>query len=1146
MNGRRLEASVRELAAKLPPGALSIADAERLGVSMDLWPRHILRLREGRAPSLPAAVVWPESIAELQVIMAHATATGLTLVPYGAGSSVVGGASPEAEHVVLDLKRMSRILGIDREALIATAEAGIMGELFERALARQGLTQGHFPSSIYCSTLGGWIAARGAGQMSSRYGKIEDQVLGGALVLGEGTLVRVAPSPVRSAFVDLMIGAEGTMALWAEASVRVHPLPETRAFKAFSFSRLGGALEAARAWLAAGLSPAVVRIYDPLETLLHGTPHEQLEPHDRGPDWIARAAAAMPRLLTDVGSAVAKSSRVIVVLQGSAAGIEQQMKLLVDIASSHGARDLGARPAELWYARRYAVSYRQSNALRAGVLVDTMEVACAWEQAEAVHAAVRRAGRAAGALVMAHFSHAYLEGVAIYFTYALPVRAGERGYDALWEACLAAAMEHGASVSHHHGVGRQKHTAAARAMGGAGRALAEARRAHDPAGVLNPAVFAEDADGAGKTVGGRQASELMFPARPDERLADVEARLRRGGRSLGVAAELFGSRTVLDVARRGWLWRHGPQLRVLEPLVIGVDGDAGHGVFECVLAPRSAVGPDLTRLLLREEVERVWLRGRPAARAARRFTGDVAACLSAARRVARDEERGAAEVVVWGAGEEAHLELRYADDALGRARLRACDELLEGLRETQADGHAMRCEALGRGEPLGFAGPWAQMSPMLEEAVRHGAAWCLACVDGVGAFGLVYDASGRALTGDVAERLRTAIAALRLDGRQERWSMASECATGARPALGEAHETGRATLHLGDHVHELDNCTYCPKLCRFACPVAVAAGSEALTPRQLALTASLARRGVRALSSDVAAKFFACVDCGGCASFCDHGNDVAGALGDARVELARQRRTPARIDAVLEHLRREGRMPDRPPEDDPASLLVDDGPRTSTWLFLGCQNGMADRGAVEALLDIARRRFGAVHVAAHGLRCCGHPLWRWGDREGFARHARSFAGRLGACRRLIVDDAGCAHALRELYPRVGVQVPEIISAAALLDGLPAPALEPGRYAPHDSCFARQYSGEPTLRERLGAGLARGSVLEGEAGCCGGMLLPHYDAALGERVARAHVGDLLGGGAREIITSSPTCRRRLRAVGAPVIDVFELLSRRGDG
>jgi alkyldihydroxyacetonephosphate synthase len=1152
-----------DLVRALPPGSVSTASADRLAASIDLWPRHILRLWAGRMPSLPLAVAWPESVEDVQTLVAFAREHALALVPYGAGSSVVGGATADEGTIVVDTKRLSRFLELDGVAGTATAQAGIMGELFERALERQGFTQGHFPSSIYCSTLGGWIAARGAGQMSSRYGKIEDQVLGGLVVLGDGTLVRQAVSPVRASLFDALIGAEGSLGLWVEATVRIQPLPAQRSFRGLEFRALADALAAAAAWLDAGLCPAVVRIYDPVDSLLHRDTTSHGEPHDHGPSRTAWLGAHFPQLSGAVLDAVGGRCRAVVMLQGEAQDVGRDEEILLSITRAHRGRDLGPGPGEAWWRTRYRVSYRQSNAFRAGVVVDTMEVGCLWERVLPVYQAVRRAARAAGAQVLAHFSHVYLEGASIYFTYALPAALGEGGYDRLWEGCLVAALEHGANVSHHHGLGRLKGAAFRRVAGGALALVRAQAETLDPAHVLNPAVLASRTSPGGPPGGHKprlrlprwQASEqaLLATAAPSESVAALETRLLARGLTLGSAGQYAASLTVVEAARRGLLWRKSSQLRLLEPLVMGVDGAAAGEAFRYVPAPRAAMGSELWRALLDAELERVYLRCLHAGGRALWLAAPAAKCIDVVRHLARHEDLGAVASSLRVREGGAVLRFDVPPGPLAQARERALMALGAAAEPVAHDHDPL---AVSAELAVVASGTWLRLTDALAALLALGVEVSVPLSDAAGGLALITGTPRAPLTQQARAGVEAVVneAKLSLEHEQPQRLVTEEPEPRAALEVAKPERTAGSAamlpsrLKLAPHAHELDNCTYCPKLCRFSCPVAVADGSETLTPRQLMLTASLDRRGARPLDADAALRLYSCVDCRGCRSFCDHGNDVAATLMAARAEIYRAGETPDRVLTLCRTLSRTGAFPSsgdisRPALAGASELSEGAGPSAPTWLFFGCQNEASDAPLRAPTLRLASGRFGPVHVPALSLSCCGHPLWRWGDREGFAQHARAFAAQLGGAQRLVVDDPGCAYALRELYPTVGVRVPEIVTVSSLIGAGEVSTSDAAHCAPHDDEWATRWLGEPTLRERLGVPLARGSVLEGEAGTCGGMLLAHYEQALAERLTRACVHDLLGGGAERILTASPTCRRRLRSVAAPLIDVVELWNRK---
>src|SRR5689334_16534405 len=237
-----------------------------------MWPRLLLGVREGIPPAhRPHAVVWPEHVREIVAIVRLARELRVPIVPYGGGSGVCGGAVPLHGGITVDTKRMQQVRSIRDAELICDVEAGLSGERFERELGRRGYTFGHFPSSIYCSTVGGWLATRAAGQLSTKYGKVEDRVAGLTLVTGRGEVIET-DGPHRAlrgpSWTQLVLGSEGTLGVITSARLRVAPAPQLRVFRGFEVDRVETGVQAIRRVLQRGLRPAVVRLYDELDTLL--------------------------------------------------------------------------------------------------------------------------------------------------------------------------------------------------------------------------------------------------------------------------------------------------------------------------------------------------------------------------------------------------------------------------------------------------------------------------------------------------------------------------------------------------------------------------------------------------------------------------------------------------------------------------------------------------------------------------------------------------------------------------------------------------------------------------------------------------------------------------------------------------------------
>lgn len=498
-------AAVSALSAALSSasgGRLSFELNDRLAYARDMWPLALLWARQGKTPPPPDAVVWPSTEEEVSSLIGLARAHRLAVIPYGAGSGVCGGTWALQGGVTLDLKRFDRIERVDARDRSVVVGAGVMGETLERRLNTHGWTLGHFPSSIATSTVGGWLAARSAGQFSSKYGKIEDMTISARAVLGTGEVLQTPERPFAGPDVlPLLIGSEGTLAAFTSAKLRVFPLPETRAFHGFEFDSLARGLEAIRLIFREGLRPAVVRLYDPFDTAFVGKPGKR--PRERVPpsERTAFAQRLLPALLRQVTrqtlgrpalmnqlQRVFRRSRLILMFEGDAPRVQAEHRAATLICRSLQGRDLGDEPGKAWLRKRYDVSFRMSRLIESGTFADTMEVAAPWERVlevyERVHAAASK-----WAFVLCHFSHAYAEGCSLYFSF---VGSGgselemEERYHQLWRAALGAATSAGANVSHHHGVGVLKAQALQDGLGEGRHALRALKGVFDPDGVMNP------------------------------------------------------------------------------------------------------------------------------------------------------------------------------------------------------------------------------------------------------------------------------------------------------------------------------------------------------------------------------------------------------------------------------------------------------------------------------------------------------------------------------------------------------------------------------------------------------------------------------------------------------------------------------------
>lgn len=455
---------LEELAGILAPERVSSHPDDLVISSRDVYPLGEFQTRNGEIPHRPDCVVWPESAAEVSRLLEFANENKIPVVPYGAGSGVCGGTIPLEGGIVLDLKRMDRIRNIDDYSLSARIEAGAVGEILERELNGRGYTIGHFPSSMYCSTLGGWLAARGAGQFSTLYGKIEDMALSLEAVLPDGSVMETNDAPREATGPDIdqvIIGSEGTLAVITAATMKLHRLPEARVYASFLFPYITNGLESMRKLMRAEAVPSVARLYDELDTR------------------VALSKLKMP----------GQGCLLVLLFEGCRELVEWEAEQAWQICMREGAKEMGEEPARHWERTRYHISYKQSQVLfEPGNILDTIEVAATWSDIAQLYFDVKDALDGL-CFVMAHFSHIYPEGGSIYFTCVAGARedlSDKELYRKIWDAAMEVAIKHGAAVSHHHGIGLHKAQYLERQSGPLMDVYRRLKAELDPNNILNP------------------------------------------------------------------------------------------------------------------------------------------------------------------------------------------------------------------------------------------------------------------------------------------------------------------------------------------------------------------------------------------------------------------------------------------------------------------------------------------------------------------------------------------------------------------------------------------------------------------------------------------------------------------------------------
>jgi len=448
--------------------AVSTLADDRAEAGRDWWPLAIGWAASGAVPSRPALVARPTSTSQVSAVLALCDEARVPVTPAGGRSGVCGASIPLFGGVALDLCGLAGIGDVDETSLVADLAAGTFGPDVEAGLrGDHGVTLGHWPQSMDLSTVGGWLACRGAGQYSNRYGKIEDMVLGLEVVLADGRVIRTGGSAPRSAtgpdLTQLFVGSEGTLGVITEGRFRVHPVPEGEGRRAVGFASFADGLDACRRILRRGATPAVLRLYDTTES---GRNFDQ-------PD-----------------------TNVLVVLDEADPSLVDATLAVVDQECSRAA-PLDVALVDRWLTHRNDVS-ALAPLWRSGVVVDTVEVAARWAALPGLYAAVLAAlGSVDGTLVASsHQSHAYTDGACLYFTFAgrpPDDRTGEERdhwignyYRRAWDEVTRATLDAGGAISHHHGIGLNRGRFLAEGLGSAFDVLVSVKQALDPHGILNP------------------------------------------------------------------------------------------------------------------------------------------------------------------------------------------------------------------------------------------------------------------------------------------------------------------------------------------------------------------------------------------------------------------------------------------------------------------------------------------------------------------------------------------------------------------------------------------------------------------------------------------------------------------------------------
>lgn len=465
--------AAEELTGLLGPHRVATDPLDLARHARDLAAGSLLAERRGEVLPVPLCVVRPIDSDQVVSVVRWANENRIPLVPYGGGSGVCG-AIAAGGAVVVELRAMDQILDFDEDSRLVRVQPGMLGPDLDKALRAWGYLLGHEPQSMKISTVGGWIATKAAGQLSARYGGIEDLVKGLEVVLPTGDVVRAKTTPRRAAgpdLISLMIGSEGALGIVTEATLSVTPVAGTRADRCVRFAHMTDGVRACRLIAQSELRPTLVRLYDTedSEIFLRNHPDE------------ARA----PLLLLSFDG------------NGNGNGEDADARADAAVQLTKGTPGNDELVEHWWGHRNDAVDeYRKlmqgEGLLGPHALVDTVEVSGTWSVLRDLYHSMKKSFDGIADLAGCHLSHVYPEGACLYFTLASACSddgSAAQTHARWWDAAMRSCLDAGGSISHHHGIGRVKAPWMEEELDGWLAALRTIKVALDPNGIMNPGVL---------------------------------------------------------------------------------------------------------------------------------------------------------------------------------------------------------------------------------------------------------------------------------------------------------------------------------------------------------------------------------------------------------------------------------------------------------------------------------------------------------------------------------------------------------------------------------------------------------------------------------------------------------------------------------
>jgi len=418
----------------------------------------------GKPPQKADVVIYPKNVEHIKTILKIANRENIKVNVYGGGSGTVGGVIPANGGITIDMSNFNKIINIDHESLIVQTESGVIAQVLEDYLNRKGYTFRHYPQSFRSASIGGLIATKSVGQFSTKYGGIEDFVVGIEAILPNQEMIKLTDKPRSSTGPDInnfFIGSEGILGIITKANLKIYNLPEKMQFQCYVYHDIYSGLDSIRDLLQSGLKPPVVRLYNAEES--------RLKFENTGFQY--------------------KGCLLVLCYEGKQELVDTESKISNEICTKNGGKNIESKLGEIWYENRFDTRHIMEKEEEFGGISDAIEISASWSKIKKIYDQIEKYFKERNIVVASHFSHAYINGISsynIFYTNRENEQQAIEEFYKIWNDVLEITVNNGGSISHHHGIGMIKNEMLKKELGEGYRILKDLKNAIDKNKILIP------------------------------------------------------------------------------------------------------------------------------------------------------------------------------------------------------------------------------------------------------------------------------------------------------------------------------------------------------------------------------------------------------------------------------------------------------------------------------------------------------------------------------------------------------------------------------------------------------------------------------------------------------------------------------------